>query len=147
MSRSREVGEKTLIFCERVETIRALRETLNSLWMEEVASAWRFVFPRVSDRELWGEDEGSVGHHAAYQARFRRGTDSLHLALRENYVHTITDLPDKVLGQTEVILAAANRTLKQLRFVRSVANGSTIVLQNVASNGPSSSWHRNMGSS
>ncbi len=49
-------GEKTLIFSERVETIRALRKGIEERWMDELTARWRQGEPSLTYEAIWGSE-------------------------------------------------------------------------------------------
>lgn len=109
-------GEKTLVFCERNATIKSLRQKISELWDKEMLLRWQKLFPGSSREEIWGRyDERGVskGRQTNLQTRFRKSQDTLYLALRENYIYTILDLPEKIFKDAEAILSISNRILKQ----------------------------------
>lgn len=104
-------GEKTLIFSERVETIIALRKAIAARWRDDLLARWRRLFPGAQEKEILGDG----GRHALYQTRFHRAQDTLYLALRENYLHTLVDLPAGLLERSPELLARANELLSEVR--------------------------------
>ncbi len=103
--------EKTLIFSERVESIRALRKAIHDRWIEDLAMRWA----RIDPSEPW------QAQHERLRDRFHKTSDPLYLALRENYVHTLAELPASVLGERAELLRRANAALRRVRTTKSAA--------------------------
>lgn len=109
-----EQGEKTLIFCKRVETLAGLANAISSAWEQHVLDLWQRTFPGATAEEVFDEHEGderSRGLHTRLQARFQRPQDALYLALRERHLHTFVPraLPerqrwDEVIDRANVAL-------------------------------------------
>jgi hypothetical protein len=107
--------EKTLIFCDRVETIRTITRAIEGLWLQELFGLWRRVFPEATEADVWGGDAEGRGRHHRYQARFRQGRDSLYLALRENYLHSIAEITPEATPPRDQIVGRANQILAGVR--------------------------------
>jgi superfamily II DNA or RNA helicase len=106
--------EKTLVFCERIETIKALRKKISNYWDKQMLTRWQKLFPGASSETIWGSYEDmsrTKGKQTNLQARFRKSQDVLYLALRENFIYTILDIPNSVLRSRKKILDEANRIL------------------------------------
>lgn len=111
-----EQGEKTLIFCKRVETLAGIANAISAAWGDHVLDLWRRAYPGAAVEDVFDEQEGderSRGLHTRFQARFHKPQDALYLALRERYLHTLASraLPPKDAWRT--VVQRANATLKR----------------------------------
>jgi hypothetical protein len=117
-------GEKTLIFCARVETLKELKREIESAWDERMLEAWRRVYPGAAATEIFDQatDETRVrGRHSKLQTRFQRGQDALYLALRERYVGTLLDSCDFAEENIGDIVRRANEVLSRQRLAKAHA--------------------------
>lgn len=121
-----EQGEKTLIFCARVETIAELASGLQDKWMEHLLVRWQRLYPGASEEEIFDSrtDDERIrkGRHALLQQRFHRGQDPLYLAFRERYVHALLHLQEWPVEHLDEIVDEANRILKSVRTGLTSAN-------------------------
>ncbi len=119
-----ENGEKTLIFCSRIATLRQLRRELDSVWEARMLAKWLKVLPTATEEEVFGsrsnEDE-QKGRHALLQSRFHRTQDALYLALREPYLRTVAPLADWALSRLDKIVENANKVLLDTRVGKTSA--------------------------
>ena len=89
--------EKSLIFCERNATIRALQERLEDRWMQGQLRLWQRLYPSADFEEVFGKgskDDRVVGLFQKLARRFTMGQDELVLALREALPFTLFVPPD-----------------------------------------------------
>jgi hypothetical protein len=116
-----EKGEKTLIFCERVSTIRVLRKQLERRWHDQVVAAWQAIEPTWDEAKLFGATAKKKGIFQNFQARFTRGESPLSIALRESYAHTLfappdaSGLPEGLWPSRKRLLSRANELLATIR--------------------------------
>lgn len=115
-----ERGEKTLIFCGRVDTISRLKRDLDEAWEARLLDAWRRVYPGASWEDIFGarEADGRLrerGRHGLLRDRFNRRQDLLHAALRERYLQTLVPAATAVVGHEEQIALRATELLRTLR--------------------------------
>lgn len=113
-----EKGEKTLIFCARLETLAELSREIGAIWESKVLELWRRVYPDAEARDIFDateNDERSRGRHSRLQARFHRTQDALYLALRERYVQSLLYGGTAPLDHLDVIVERANAALHQVR--------------------------------
>lgn len=115
-----EQGEKTLIFCARVETLHELKQEIEGGWDVKMLAAWQRVYPGATDADIFGyaaEDKTRIrGRHARLQGRFQSGQDELYLALRERYVATLLDASEYAEENLPDIVRRANDILARLRL-------------------------------
>jgi hypothetical protein len=119
-----ERGEKTLIFCARVQTLHELRREIDDKWNEQMLEAWRRVYPDAEATDIWDqstEDARVRGRHSRLQLRFQRGQDALYLALRERYVATLLDALEFAEDNLEDIVRRANEVLSRQRLPKTEA--------------------------
>jgi superfamily II DNA or RNA helicase len=120
-----ERGEKTLVFCARVETLRELAAELASEWEARLLRRWQALYPGASEEDIFDrrdeDDKVKKGKHAALQQRFHRGQDPLYLALRERYVQDVLHLHDWPLAHLDVITEEANRILQTVETGQTAA--------------------------
>lgn len=117
--------EKTLIFCARVESVRALKRQIEAAWEVQVLARWQRAYPGARLRDVFEHevDGRSIdGHHSRLRDRFNRPLDALYLALRERYVPTF--LADWSMTDEDMppVLARANAILQQQRVGRTQAD-------------------------
>jgi hypothetical protein len=111
-------GEKTLIFCARVNTLTQMAHTLEGMWEQRMLELWRRAFPGAQHEDIFDEthedEQRSRGRHSRLQARFHRTQDLLYLALRERYLrsvisaeaHALAHLPELTLRANELLAGA-----------------------------------------
>lgn len=110
-------GEKTLIFCSRIETLKELARELDHEWMSQILDRWRLVFPHATKEDVFGEHADGIdrkGRHANLQSRFDSTHDALYLALREPYLYTVKPLAQWAKDHLDEIIAEANVLLGKL---------------------------------
>ncbi|HSN98989.1 MAG TPA: DEAD/DEAH box helicase family protein, partial [Candidatus Nanopelagicales bacterium] len=86
-----ERGEKTLVFCARVETLAELARELGRAWEARLLERWRRAYPGAARDDIFDsteEGERARGRHARLQTRLHRPQDALYLALRERYLQS-----------------------------------------------------------
>ncbi|KAB2911576.1 MAG: helicase [Kofleriaceae bacterium] len=114
-----ERGEKTLIFCARVDTIARLKRDLDEAWDARLFAAWQRVYPGSTWEEIFGVSEGDGrarerGRHGLLRDRFNRRQDLLHMALRERYLQTLVPAASVVVGHEQEIADRATALLHTL---------------------------------
>ncbi|WP_238381212.1 helicase-related protein [Mariniblastus fucicola] len=114
-------GEKTLIFCTRIATLRQLRRELDAVWESRILARWREVYPDANEHELFGDGADKKGRHTLLQSRFHRTQDILYLALREPYLQTFAAIGDWASNNLEEIVVEANGVLQGLRLGKTAA--------------------------
>lgn len=113
-----EFGEKTLIFCARIETLHELQRNLHHAWEDRLLDRWHRAYPGASHADIFGErdeDRSARGRHALLQQRFHRPQDLLYFALRERYLQTLLDFGDWGELHLDAILERAEPLLRQVR--------------------------------
>lgn len=114
-----EQGEKTLIFCARIETLEELARELRSEWEQRLLLRWQRLYPGASEEEIFDrrtqDEKVRKGRHALLQQRFHRSQDPLYLAFRERYVHALLHLQDWPLEHLDEVVEAANHILADVR--------------------------------
>ncbi|MCY1061837.1 SNF2-related protein [Nannocystis sp. SCPEA4] len=113
-----EQGEKTLIFCARIETLHELQRRLRDAWEDRLLHRWRKVFTDASHEDIFGargEDRHQRGRHAQIQQRFHRTQDLLYFGLRERYLQTLLHFDDWAELHLDAILERAHDLLRQVR--------------------------------
>jgi hypothetical protein len=111
-------GEKTLVFCARVETLSELSREISRAFEERLLARWRRVYPGAARDDIFdstGGEERARGRHARLQSRFHRSQDALYLALRERYTQSLLSLGDWADENLDAIVTAANGRLSTLR--------------------------------
>ncbi len=114
-------GEKTLIFCTRVATLRELKNEIEAEWDQHALALWRRVYPAIELSEIYDqsggdEDESRLrGRHSRLRDRFQNGRDALYLALRERYVATLLQATEFAAQNLAAIVHRANAALKTIR--------------------------------
>lgn len=119
-----ERGEKTLIFCARVQTLNELKREIEAMWNDQMLESWRRVYPGAEASDIFDQstDEARVrGRHSRLQVRFQRGQDALYLALRERYVATLLDASDFAEENLDDIVQRANEILARQRLPKAHA--------------------------
>jgi hypothetical protein len=123
-------GEKTLVFCTRVATLRTLKNHLDGAWHESLLRRWREVYPGIEHVGVFGRAERDAdgnelrrigGRHQALQKRLHAHGDALYLALRERYLHTVLPIAGWARARVDAFLADANARLHRSRVGRSAA--------------------------
>jgi superfamily II DNA or RNA helicase len=102
-------GEKTLVFCSRVETLEQLRRDLSRIWDERIVDKWRRVYPDASAESIFDardEDVRKRGRHSRLQTRLHQSHSALYLALREHHLQTLRISPWALEHLAEITLAA-----------------------------------------
>ena len=87
-----ERGDKTLVFCTRVETLSDLANELKEAWMERLLERWRVAYPGATRDDIFdatGGEKATRGRHARIRTRFHDSQDALYLALRERYLQSL----------------------------------------------------------
>lgn len=114
-----ERGEKTLVFCSRIETLEELARELRTEWEAQLLQRWQRLYPGASEEEIFDlrtpDEKVRKGRHALLQQRFHRGQDPLYLAFRERYVLALLQLHDWPLLHLDAVVAEANRILQEVR--------------------------------
>lgn len=125
-------GEKTLVFCERTATIKALQSAIEAAWMERQLAAWNQVCPGFSFEEIFGS--GRTARNAVrgvsekIPPRFFRGSDELSIAFAESLTFALfadrgqAELPREFWQATGEVLERANRILAGTRLPSSLAS-------------------------
>ncbi|WP_437737338.1 SNF2-related protein [Sorangium sp. So ce1335] len=120
-----ERGEKTLVFCSRVETRTELARELTAAWEARLLDRWRRAYPGAAHSDIFdvsGGDDRARGRHTRFQSRFHRSQDALYLALRERYLQSLVALGDWAEQHLDAIVAAANARRAGLRTGRTSAS-------------------------
>jgi superfamily II DNA or RNA helicase len=110
-------GEKTLIFCSRIATLRELAVELDREWTSQILHRWKLVFPKAKEEDIFGDhtdDNDRKGIHENLQNRLHRTQDALYLVLREPYLYTVEPLAHWALGHLDEIIESANGLLSTL---------------------------------
>jgi len=113
-----EDGEKTLIFCARIQTLHELQRKLHDAWEDRLLVRWRRAYPNATHADVFGDrgdDRQARGRHALLQQRFHRAQDLLYLALRERYLQTLLDFDDWGEHHLDAILERSEPLLRQVR--------------------------------
>lgn len=113
-----ERGEKTLIFCARIQTLHELQRKLHEAWEDRLLDRWRRTYPDATHSDIFGErgeDRHARGRHALLQQRFHRTQDLLYFALRERYLQTLLDFEDWGERHLDAIVERAEPLLRQVR--------------------------------
>lgn len=116
-----EQGEKTLIFCARVETIRELKHDIEAAWGNKMLASWQRVYPGAAATDIFEHtvDKSRVsGRHTRLQDRFQSSQDALYLALRERYVATVLDACAFAEENLSGIVQRANVILAELHLTK-----------------------------
>ena len=112
--------EKSLVFCERNATIRALRERVEAQWMDRQLRLWRKHYRKATPEGIFGISSGEgriLGEFQKLANRFTKAQDSLTLGLRESYPFTLfvppgeSNLPADLWKEKESLLEDANQIL------------------------------------
>lgn len=125
-----ERGEKTLVFCSRVETRAELARELSKAWEARLLDRWRHAYPGAAESDIFDTahahahdgDDRTRGRHARLQSRFHRPQDALYLALRERYLQSLLALGDWAEQRLDAIVTAANARRAGLRTGRTSAS-------------------------
>ena len=119
-------GEKTLIFCARIETLNELSRQLRAAWTAALVDRWKAVDPGATEQTVFDTHEKDEtrkrGRHSRFASRLHRSHDVLFLALRERYLQSIqldsfardnageiARLASEVAGQQRVVESRATR--------------------------------------
>jgi hypothetical protein len=124
-----ERGEKTLVFCARVATLRTLKAQLDEAWQERLLRRWQGVHVDADADVIFGDKERgedgaerrSGGRHQAVQKRLGAHGDALYLALRERYLHTVLPIAGWARAHVDELVPRANAALQELRVGKSAA--------------------------
>lgn len=120
-----DLGEKTLIFCTRVATLKQLRRELDDAWIKQLLDRWRLVYPDSELDDIFDfrdiDTTRHRGRHSALQNRFHAERDRLYLALREPYLRTLANIADWSLAHLGEIIDEANAILLSIRVIQSAA--------------------------
>jgi superfamily II DNA or RNA helicase len=111
-------GEKTLIFCARLETLRELQRELRRAWDDRLFVRWQKAYPDADFAEIFGgrdDDAHHRGRHTRLQQRFGRMQDLLSLALRERYLQTLLEFGDWGERHLDAIVERAQVHIAGLR--------------------------------
>lgn len=117
-------GEKTLVFCARVETLHELKREIEAAWNDEMLKSWSRAYPGVPAEEIFdqtGDETRLRGLHSKLQVRFQSGRDALYLALRERYVATVLNASSFAQQNLPAIVERANEILGQQRLTKAHA--------------------------
>ena len=113
-----DAGDKTLVFCARIETLRELARELSQTWEERILRRWQALYSGASEEDIFDrrdDEKRKKGRHALLQQRFHSPQDVLYLALRERYVQSLLHLHDWPLGHLDAIAQEANQALRRAR--------------------------------
>lgn len=126
-----QAGEKTLIFCERNASIRALQKSIETAWLQLQMQTWNQVCPGATFDEVFGSGSGRRrmrGLTEKVPPRFFRGSDELSMALAESFPYTLllppgtmSELPREFWRASGAVLQHANRLLTQQKVWPAVA--------------------------
>lgn len=111
-------GEKTLIFCSRIATLRQLSRELDTIWEARILERWRRVYPNAGADAIF---EPQKGRQVLLQTRFQRTQDTLFLALRETYLRTLAPVASWAASHLSKVLGEANQILQSLRLGKTSA--------------------------
>ncbi|MBL8683567.1 MAG: helicase [Myxococcales bacterium] len=118
-------GEKTLIFCTRVATLRELKQEIEAQWDRHALALWQEVYPGIQLAEIYDqtresdEEETRVpGRHSRIRNRFQGSHNVLYLALRERYVETMLRATEFASANLAAVVRQANAALKSIRVER-----------------------------
>jgi superfamily II DNA or RNA helicase len=120
-----ERGEKTLVFCSRVETRAELVRELSDAWDTRLLDRWRRAYPGAARDDIFDASDGddrARGRHGRLQSRFHSSQDALYLALRERYLQSLLALGDWAEPNLNAIVSAANSRRAGLRTGRTSAS-------------------------
>ncbi len=118
-------GEKTLIFCERTATIKALQKEIDRAWMQRQLEVWNQVCPGYSFDEIFGSGRGREhvrGVAEKVPPRFFRGSDELSVAFSDSLTYALflqpgeDELPREFWQASGSVLDRANRLLAASRL-------------------------------
>ncbi len=114
-----EQGEKTLVFCARVNTLEQLRSLISKRWDERIVARWRDVYADVEASPNAAEaGERARTRHTRLQTRFRSPDSMVHLALRERYVVTLLHANEFAEAHLDAVVERANRILATCRLAK-----------------------------
>lgn len=101
-------GEKMLIFCERNETVHAIKRRCDRVWESHILRLWQKVFPGRGAADIWHQQRN-------YQKYFTTTASPYYLMLRENYARAFAG--DDLISEAGVasINGLANEILRGVR--------------------------------
>lgn len=105
-------GEKVLIFCERNETMHAIKRQCDRVWDGHILRLWRKIFPDAGAAEVWH-------HQRNFQKYFTTTASPYYLMLRENYARAFVGDYSLLEAEAASILADANEILRGVRVTGS----------------------------
>lgn len=107
-------GEKMLIFCERNETVHAIKRRCDGVWDLHVLELWQKVFPGRGNADIWHQQRN-------FQKYFTTTASPYYLMLRENYARAFAG--DDAIREVGVvpIMELANEILRGVRVGGSAA--------------------------
>ncbi|AKT41239.1 SNF2-related protein [Chondromyces crocatus] len=120
-----ERGDKTLVFCTRVETLSDLASELKEAWMERLLERWRVAYPGATRDDIFDtttRDKDTRGRHARIRTRFHDPQDALYLALRERYLQSLLTMGPWAEDHLDEIIELANERRSQLRTTKTRAS-------------------------
>jgi Helicase conserved C-terminal domain/Type III restriction enzyme, res subunit len=101
-------GEKMLIFCERNETVHAIKRRCDRVWEAHILRLWQKVFPGRGAGEVWHQQRN-------YQKYFTTTASPYYLTLRENYARAFAGDDAILEAGVASIIELANETLREVR--------------------------------
>ncbi len=120
-----EMGDKTLIFCERNASVLELQQSIEKGWLRRQLNQWNQVCPGFTFEQVFGGDSGGKrlrGVREKLPPRFYRGSDELSIALTESIPFALfstegthSELPRSFWQATTEILERANHLLAHCR--------------------------------
>ena len=111
-------GEKTLIFCTRLQTLHELKRQIEGEWTQQLLERWRRAYPGAGLDDIFehkADGKDVSGHHSRLRDRFGSSYDALYLALRERYGSTLLGGWMPAPEQQGPLLERANALLGQQR--------------------------------
>lgn len=118
-------GQKTLIFCARLETLSELSKQISAAWTAQLVERWRAVDPAATVDSVFDTQEPDEsrqkGRHSRFRDRLHRSADQLFLALRERYLQTTVDLGSFARDRPREVESLANEVLSQQRVTKTRA--------------------------
>ncbi len=101
-------GEKMLIFCERNETVHAIKRRCDGVWDSHILKLWQKIFPVRGATDIWHQQRN-------YQKYFTTTASPYYLMLRENYARAFAG--DDAIREAGVasIMGLANEILRSVR--------------------------------
>ncbi|HEX7316125.1 MAG TPA: SNF2-related protein [Pyrinomonadaceae bacterium] len=101
-------GEKMLIFCERNETVHAIKRRCDRVWESHILRLWQKVFPEREAADIWHQQRN-------YQKYFTTTASPYYLMLRENYARAFAGDEAISEGGVASINGLANEILRGVR--------------------------------